>query len=478
MKTNKIDNFKDNPGYSEDTFTAVQFSIMLILFLVILSIFSTVESKNTGLIDSLNTAQPVYFDYGSSVLKPESHEILDMLADGLKQNPEAKLYITGHTDDRGSEVFNVVLSEKRALSVKEYLVSKGCNPENIQVKGKGKSEPLNDNLTDYDRAFNRRVEFTFINQKIELEEKDITYVNSSLKQSARNEVKGELSVRDTSGEPVEGIKEEDVSAVLQWKVKDQTDSASGTVRFIPIDDKKKVAYTFTMDYSPSMYNERFESNAPKTEKILAMENAVKTFIETMDDKNMGKIIKFGRVINVMQSFTKSKDALLKSITKGCYPREGTAFYKSIFSALCDAAYESNPTVMKTVIAFTDGEENSSGDITKDSIYKLSELKGIRVYTVGLLEEYKHSIPLGLNGAGEADLVEIAAETGGFYWWASKSSDLPAIYTSIHNQIMKSYQISIMWNEEKLPPKGTKVTAVLRVHVNRSIRTLYKDYIME
>lgn len=467
MKSNKINSSGINAA-------------SLVFFIAFLSIFSAVESKNICLSDSLNTAQPVYFDYGSSVLKPESHDILNMIAEELNSNSGLTLYITGYTDDRGSEIFNLTLSEKRADAVKDYLLSKGCNSDNIVTYAKGKNEPVNENKNDMERALNRRVEFNLIykeSKNVQIPD-DITYLNSSLIQYSRNEVKGELSVRDTSGNPIEGIKEEDVSAVLKWKTNEQKDSASGKVKFLPIDDKKKVAYTFTMDYSPSMYNDRFEKNAPKTEKILAMESAVQKFIETMDDKNIAKIIKFGRVINVMQSFTKSKDALRKAITSGCYPREGTALFKSIYEALCDAAFENNPTVMKTVIAFTDGEENSSGNINKDSIYRLSELKGIKVYTVGLLEEFKHSIPFGLRGTGEADLSEIAAKTGGFYWWAAKSADLPAIYTSILNQILKSYQISIMWNEEKLPPKGTKVTAVLRVIVKGNVRTLYKEYVME
>lgn len=358
------------------------------------------------------------------------------------------------------------------------MVLKGCNPDNIQTTGKGKNEPLNNNITEDERAKNRRVEFSLINIVKTPEEKDVTYINTTLKQTSKNELYGELSVRDTAGEPIEIIKEEDVSAVLRWEIEKHKDSTEGAVRFIPIDDKKKIAFTFTMDYSPSMYDSNYDYNAPKTEKILAMENAVGKFIDIMDQKNMGKIIKFGRVIDVMQPFTKSKDALKKAILAYCYPRVGTALFKSIYTALCDQTYENNPTVMKTVIAFTDGEENSSGIINKDSIYKLSELKGVKVYTVGLLDVYKHSIPLGMNSAGEADLVEIAAKTGGFYWWARTSADLPAIYNSILNQILKSYQVSIIWNDEKLPPKGTKVTAVVRVNVKGRIRTIYKDYIME
>lgn len=452
------------------------FFILLIAFFF--SSLTNSEMLPFSLIDSLNNSQFVYFDFGSYELKPESHELLDKLSDALISNSELKVQVTGHTDDVGSEPFNQALSEKRALTVKEYLVSRGCNGENILTTGKGKSEPLNDNLTELNRAQNRRVEFTLINQKPILEEKDITYVNSSIEQVARNELKGELSVRDTSGETVEDLIEEDVSAMLNWQIESVGDSTNGTVKFLPIDEKKKVAFTFTMDYSPSMYNDNFSLSASKTEKILAMELAVHTFISKMENKNLARIIKFGKVIDLIRPYTRTKELLYNAITDRCYPRSGTALFKSIYTALRDTIYNSNPTIMRAVIAFSDGEENSSGKITKDSIYRLSDLRGIRVYTVGLIDEPKHSEPVGLKGIGEADLVEIASRTGGFYWWSKKSADLPYIYSSILNQILKSYQVSILWNENNLPPKGTKVTAVLRVNVKGRIRTVYKDYVME
>ena len=478
MYLRKIQNTPEERANEPGSVIGILIFTMVLLMVILMSSLSDTETNSLRILDSLNTADLIFFDFGSYELNPESYELLNKFSEEMKSNQNLKVQITGHTDDIGSEDFNAELSLKRAQSVKEYLVLKGCNPENIQTYGKGKSEPLNENMTESGRAKNRRVEFSFLNKEMEPEEKDITYINTTLKQLKRNEINGELSIRDTTGKPIEGITEEDVSAVLNWDTEKQKDSAAGTVKFIPIDNKKKIAFTFTMDYSPSMYDDKFNSNAPKTEKILAMENAVKKFIDIMDQKNMAKIIKFGRVIDVVQSFTKSKDALRKAILAKSYPREGTALFKSIYTALCDQTYETNPTVMKTVIAFTDGEENSSGRINKDSIYKLSELKGVKVYTVGLLNEFKHSVPLGMNSVGEADLVEISAKTGGFYWWASKTSDLPAIYESILNQILKSYQVSIIWNEEKLPPKGTKVTAVVRVNVKGRIRTIYKDYVME
>lgn len=451
---------------------------LILLGAILLSSLTDAETNALSLLDSLNKADLIYFEFGSSDLKPESCEILDKLADDLKSNPGLKLQITGHTDNIGSDEFNLDLSLRRAQSVKDYLVLKGCDSENILTSGKGKSEPLNENTSEPDRTKNRRVEFTFLNRKKEPEEKDVTYFNSSFKQTSRNELTCDISIRDTSGEPIESITEDDVAAVLKWEIEQQKDSAEGYIRFIPIDDKKKIAFTFTMDYSPSMYDDQFDHKTPKTENILNMEQAVHTFVSNMEHKHLARIIKFGTVIDIIQPYTRSRELLYKAITDKCYPRPGTAIYKSIYTALNDTIYNSNPTIMKTVIAFTDGEENASGKITKDSVFKLSERKGVKVYTVGLLEEYKHSNPVGMHSLGEADLVDIAAKTGGFYFWANKSSDLPAIYTSILNQILKSYQVSILWNDEKLPVKGTQVTAVVRVNVKSRIRTIYKDYVME
>jgi hypothetical protein len=451
---------------------------LILLGAMIISSLTDAESKVFSLLDSLNTAEFIYFDFGSSVLETDSYAILDKLAEEMKSNPKLKLQITGHTDNLGSDEFNLELSNRRAVSVKEYLVLKGCNPDNILTLGKGKNEPAVENITDLGRAKNRRVEFTFLNIKKAPEEKDVTYFNSSFKQTGRNELTGDISIRDTSGEPIESITEDDVSAVLKWEIEQQKDSAEGYIRFIPIDDKKKIAFTFTMDYSPSMYNDKFDYNAPKTVKILAMEQAVHSFVSNMEQKHLARIIKFGSVIDMVQPYTRSRELLYNAITNKCYPRPGTAIYKSIYTALNDTIYNSNPTIMKTVIAFTDGEENASGKITKDSVFKLSERKGVKVYTVGLLDEFKHSFLLGMNSKDEADLVDIAARTGGFYWWAKSSSDLPAIYSSILNQILKSYQVSILWNDEKLPAKGTQVTAVVRVNVKGRIRTIYKDYVME
>lgn len=104
----------------------------------------------------------IFFDSGKSELRPESFIELDRLYLLLKQNPTLKVEISGHTDDVGKEADNQILSEKRALSVAEYLIKKGINPQNIQTIGYGKTRPLFPNDSEENRQINRRIEMSIL----------------------------------------------------------------------------------------------------------------------------------------------------------------------------------------------------------------------------------------------------------------------------------------------------------------------------
>ena len=100
----------------------------------------------------------VNFDFGKSELKPEATAILDTVVDSLKAYPDVKVEVGGHTDSVGSAAYNQKLSEARAHAVRDYLVSKGANGDNLSWKGYGKDGPIADNKTEEGRAKNRRVE--------------------------------------------------------------------------------------------------------------------------------------------------------------------------------------------------------------------------------------------------------------------------------------------------------------------------------
>ncbi len=101
----------------------------------------------------------VFFDFDESTIKPEFLPLFDNAVFVLNQNSDLTVEIQGHTDDVGTEEYNLELSEKRAQAVKDYLVEKGIDPARLTVKGFGKSNPAEDNDTEEGRAYNRRVYF-------------------------------------------------------------------------------------------------------------------------------------------------------------------------------------------------------------------------------------------------------------------------------------------------------------------------------
>jgi outer membrane protein OmpA-like peptidoglycan-associated protein len=101
----------------------------------------------------------IFFDYDKATLRPESYPELDRVVDLLKQNQNIKIEISGHTDSKGSDEYNLKLSQARAKSVVDYIISKGIDAKKIIAKGYGETQPIDTNDTEEGRQNNRRVEF-------------------------------------------------------------------------------------------------------------------------------------------------------------------------------------------------------------------------------------------------------------------------------------------------------------------------------
>ncbi len=100
----------------------------------------------------------IYFDFDAATIKPDSRETLLKVLEAIKVRPEMKLVIEGHTDADGSDAYNKTLSDMRAASVVEWLVTNGIAAEQLTAKGYGESQPVADNSKPDGRALNRRVE--------------------------------------------------------------------------------------------------------------------------------------------------------------------------------------------------------------------------------------------------------------------------------------------------------------------------------
>jgi OmpA-OmpF porin, OOP family len=101
----------------------------------------------------------IFFDFDKATLKEESRVELEKLLGFLKTNPAIRIELRGHTDDRGSDEYNLKLSDARAAAVRDWLLAKGITPNRLAARGYGETQPVEPNTTDAGRARNRRTEF-------------------------------------------------------------------------------------------------------------------------------------------------------------------------------------------------------------------------------------------------------------------------------------------------------------------------------
>lgn len=108
----------------------------------------------------------IYFDYAKWSIKQESHISLNKILTVLNENPEMKIEINAHTDNRGNDNYNLKLSKKRAASAMNYLISKGIDTTRLISNGYGETQPLVDcksDCTEEQYQANRRIEFIILN---------------------------------------------------------------------------------------------------------------------------------------------------------------------------------------------------------------------------------------------------------------------------------------------------------------------------
>ena len=109
----------------------------------------------------------ILFDVNKATLKPASMTNLQKLATILNKYPDTNILIEGHTDNTGSDEYNLELSEKRSQSVSNYLASLNVDPTRFTIMGYGESQPIATNETVEGRAQNRRVELAIMaNEKL------------------------------------------------------------------------------------------------------------------------------------------------------------------------------------------------------------------------------------------------------------------------------------------------------------------------
>ena len=110
----------------------------------------------------LNMPSNITFDTDQSAIRPQFFDTLDSVALVLNEFNKTLVDVTGHTDSTGTPAHNQRLSEARAGSVADYLISQGNNPKRFQAIGAGQNDPIATNATPEGRAQNRRVEIKIV----------------------------------------------------------------------------------------------------------------------------------------------------------------------------------------------------------------------------------------------------------------------------------------------------------------------------
>ncbi|MBT3204556.1 MAG: OmpA family protein [Gammaproteobacteria bacterium] len=116
------------------------------------------EVTDEPVIKEVINLKGVTFKTGSDEINSSSYVRLNISAVDLVRNPELYVIVAGHTDNVGDSGFNRELSQKRAASVKTYLIDRGVDASRLSARGFGDSEPAASNDTSEGRAKNRRVE--------------------------------------------------------------------------------------------------------------------------------------------------------------------------------------------------------------------------------------------------------------------------------------------------------------------------------
>ena len=108
---------------------------------------------------SADLAAMINFDYDQAIVRPPDQATLDRKAAILVANPNVKIRISGHADERGSDEYNLALGNRRAAAAKRYLENKGVDGSRIEVVSYGEERPLNPGHDEAAYAQNRRDEF-------------------------------------------------------------------------------------------------------------------------------------------------------------------------------------------------------------------------------------------------------------------------------------------------------------------------------
>lgn len=132
---------------------------ILILSLIFLSFACSKNKQNFITRTPIPELKRVHFDFDSAAIKPEMKRLMKKNIEHLQKNPNIQLVIEGHTDERGTNEYNLALGDRRADSAKKFLQREGIDENRLRTISYGEERPLKEGSSEDVWYLNRRVEF-------------------------------------------------------------------------------------------------------------------------------------------------------------------------------------------------------------------------------------------------------------------------------------------------------------------------------
>jgi VWFA-related protein len=239
---------------------------------------------------------------------------------------------------------------------------------------------------------------------------EMTLSINQLSQDSCPYIKAYVSVTDASGQPLEALTADDFSIFAGGEPAEGIQVQWAPEVFAP------VSVSFVMDYSGSM----------DVDAVEKMEAAATSFVDRMAAEDWGEVIKFSIFGEIVQAYTPNKEALKTAISDPwALSGSATMLYDAVQRAVADTAQRDS---RRAVLAITDGIDNASQH-TLDEVIAFAGEQNVPVFTVGL------------NQADADSLAQLAAGTGGRYFYAPDPSALADIYVQLASLLEQQYVIS-------------------------------------
>jgi VWFA-related protein len=239
---------------------------------------------------------------------------------------------------------------------------------------------------------------------------EMTLSINQLAQDSCPQVKAYVSVTDQGGQPIEALTAADFSIFAGGEPAQAVKVQWAPEAFAP------VSVSFVMDYSGSM----------DVDAVDMMEAAATTFVDRMAAEDWGEVVKFALVGEIVQAYTPNKDALKSAIAEPwAFSGSITMLYDAVYRAVADTSLRDG---RRAVLAITDGVDNASQH-SLDEVIAFATDQQVPVFTVGL------------NEADTESLAQLAAGTGGRYFYAPDPSALSDIYVQLATLLEHQYVIT-------------------------------------